>query len=246
MVALRIRPAIVLFGDSITQQGFGCLGVDVGWASLLASDYPRSADVLNRGYSGYNTKMAVDLLPSIFPTGSGSDQNVLFCTVFFGANDAALPGERQHVPLEDYAKNLATIVNTIRGTTTKSSSDNKFPIILITPPPFDPAAWRKTRDLEVDGRANEVARSYAEQVQAVGTSHDCSVLNVWDLLEGGTSPEVYGKYLSDGLHLNEDGNRKVHEGLVDLIRREYPHLAPMEEGSSVGIPLEGKLWEELC
>jgi len=42
MVALRIRPAIVLFGDSITQQGFGVEG-KIGWASLLASDYSRRA-----------------------------------------------------------------------------------------------------------------------------------------------------------------------------------------------------------
>lgn len=115
MVALRIRPAIVLFGDSITQQGFGVDG-KVGWASLLASDYSRRADVLNRGFSGYNTQMAVELLPSIFPgVGEKEDSNgILFCTIFFGANDAALPGERQHVPMEEYAKNLGTIITSIR------------------------------------------------------------------------------------------------------------------------------------
>ena len=116
----------------------------------------------------------------------------------------------------------------------------------MTPPPFDAAAWKKFRNLDVDGRANDVAKSYGEKVEAVAKSHNCSVLNVWDLLEGGSSPEVYGKYLSDGLHLNEDGNRKVHEGLMNLLKKEYPKLAPMEEGSSEGIPLEGKLWEELC
>ena len=117
MVSIRIRPAIVLFGDSITQQGFGMDG-KVGWASLLASDYSRHADVFNRGYSGYNTRMAVELLPSIFPaansTSSSKDSGILFCTIFFGANDAALPGERQHVPLEEYAKNLGTIITSIR------------------------------------------------------------------------------------------------------------------------------------
>ncbi len=51
--SLKLRPAIVLFGDSITQQGFGLNG-HVGWASLLANDYIRRADVLNRGFSGYN------------------------------------------------------------------------------------------------------------------------------------------------------------------------------------------------
>lgn len=128
-----MRPLIVLFGDSITQQGFGMNG-NVGWASLLASDYARRADILERGFFGYNTNHAVErLLPRIFG-GSNNDidddssatttatitspllenRNILFCTVYFGANDATLPGQRQHVPLEDYAKNLDKIINTIR------------------------------------------------------------------------------------------------------------------------------------
>lgn len=111
MVSLRIRPAIVLFGDSITQQGFGWEGAS-GWVSLLSSAYSRRADVLNRGFSGYNTRHALDILPRIF--GEPSQEGVLFCTVFFGANDAALPGERQHVPLDEYGENLGKIVTSIR------------------------------------------------------------------------------------------------------------------------------------
>ena len=97
-----------------------------------------------------------------------------------------------------------------------------------------------------DGRGNDVAKSYGDKAKEVGQTHNCKVLDTWEALEGGTSPEVYGKYLSDGLHLNADGNRKVYEGLLDLIKRYHPDLAPMEEDSSAGIPLEGQLWEELC
>ena len=116
----------------------------------------------------------------------------------------------------------------------------------MTPPPFDAASWRKTRNLEVDGRANEVARSYGEQAKLVGQKLNCNVLDVWETLQGETSPEVYGKYLSDGLHLNEEGNRKVYQGLMALIKAQLPELAPMEECVPTGIPLEGKLWDELC
>ncbi len=80
------RPAIILFGDSITQQGFSS-----GWVSLLSNAYTRRADVFNRGFSGYNTRHAVDLLPTVF--GKEMNPNTLFVTVFFGANDASLPGE---------------------------------------------------------------------------------------------------------------------------------------------------------
>ena len=132
-----IRPSIILFGDSITEQSFGLNG-RVGWGSLLAAEYARRADVFNRGFSGYNTRMALDLIPSIFPSPSpsppnysskrdssdggsskeaeniASDGGILFCTVYFGANDAALPGERQHVSLEEYGQNLGTIITSIR------------------------------------------------------------------------------------------------------------------------------------
>jgi hypothetical protein len=58
-----LRPAFVLFGDSITQRG-GAVG---GWATRLAERYTRRADVVNRGYSGYNTAWATHLLPLVFP-----------------------------------------------------------------------------------------------------------------------------------------------------------------------------------
>lgn len=59
----QLRPAFLLFGDSITQRG-GAVG---GWAARLAERYTRRADVVNRGYSGYNTAWATHLLPLVFP-----------------------------------------------------------------------------------------------------------------------------------------------------------------------------------
>jgi hypothetical protein len=49
----RLRPAWVLFGDSITQ--FAC-SADGGWASHLAFAYQRKCDVVERGFAGYNTR----------------------------------------------------------------------------------------------------------------------------------------------------------------------------------------------
>lgn len=44
----------MLFGDSITEEAFG----EGGWGAHLANHYSRSADVVLRGYSGYNTRWA--------------------------------------------------------------------------------------------------------------------------------------------------------------------------------------------
>lgn len=59
----EMRPEIVLFGDSITAQSFR----SGGWGSALADAYSRKADVVVRGYGGYNTRWALFLLHHIFP-----------------------------------------------------------------------------------------------------------------------------------------------------------------------------------
>ncbi|KAK2355762.1 SGNH hydrolase-type esterase superfamily protein [Trifolium repens] len=69
------------------------------------------ADVLVRGYGGYNTRWALFLLHHLFPLESSKPP--LATTIFFGANDAALSGrtsERQHVPIPEYKLNLQKIV----------------------------------------------------------------------------------------------------------------------------------------
>ena len=271
---LRSRPLILLFGDSITQQGFGWPPSTVGWASFLARDYARRADVVNRGFSGYNTQHAVEILASLFAapqenvSNNNAQQQVLFTTVFFGANDAALPGELQHVPVERYGQNLATIVHEMKKnlhpwmgsnqTTTSSSCltvEYSLPVVLMTPPPVDIDAWYKERGMPSGGqpnnsRANENAKLYGEMVKQVGKDLNCSVLDVFALLGGNGSVDQYGKHLRDGLHLSESGNELVYQGLMKLIQEEHAHLMPMMDGNgkygTQGVPLEGNLWREMC
>jgi lysophospholipase L1-like esterase len=261
----RMRPVVALFGDSITQQGFGVNG-NVGWAALLAAAYTRRADVLNRGFSGYNTNHALELLPRVFGPAleqgvssssttdeSDSSSGMLFCTVFFGANDAALLEEGQHVPLETFGENLGKIISRIRarcqnGSSTTNSSTS-FPIILFTPPPLHEGMWAAFKESETSDRTNARAREYGNKVKQVGAELDCHVVDTWDVLSGGANESEFGKYLSDGLHLNESGNRLVYQAFMELLQKKYPHLAPMEDGEGkwgkAGIPVEEKLWQEL-
>lgn len=72
-------PQLVLFGDSITQ---GCHSTLV---PKLSEAYSRRLDVINRGFSGYNTVYALPILPLIFPDHPGPQQpRVALMTVFFG------------------------------------------------------------------------------------------------------------------------------------------------------------------
>ena len=252
---MRIRPTILLFGDSLTEYGFGTDNDDddnnnntgVGWASLLSHTYTRRADVLNRGFSGYTSNHAVSLVHRVFgvvPNG------VLFMTLWLGANDAAIPGEPQHVALPTYKSNLKSLLRLLR-----SSIKEDHPILLLTPPPVDEVAWKqhcddKYGDVSKEStRRNSLAQAYGEAVKEVaGMDMNCAVVDTWELLEGET-PER-GQYLSDGLHLNETGNRKVYQGIMATITKHYPKLLPMQDGDgkhgASGIPVEEKLWSELC
>lgn len=292
--AFRVRPPILLFGDSLTQFGFGiatATSVDsgqaqakdrvvkeynVGWASLLSSAYTRRADVLNRGFSGYNSRHAVELLlPRVFtgpyPTSptlvsaaaSPPQPRPLFCTVFFGANDAALPGEPQHVPVDEYVDNIGRIVTGIRasmtvidknaasttpqreGATAADPADPySFPIILMTPPPVHEKSWVNFReDLEESDRTNEVTRNYGlrliDEVQKSGLDDGIrSTYRNCQVLDTWTlldgDSEERKVYLSDGLHLNASGNIRVYEGLMELLREKYPCLCPMDDDDGEG------------
>jgi lysophospholipase L1-like esterase len=67
--------------------------------------------VINRGFSGYNTTVGKLLLPKIF--SDESLKNVAGVIILFGSNDAAVeePHKKtQHVPLEEFRKNLGEMV----------------------------------------------------------------------------------------------------------------------------------------
>ena len=48
-------------------------------------------DVINRGFSGYNTKLAKCIVSDVF-----RDDKIIFGSIFFGANDAAIESSLQH------------------------------------------------------------------------------------------------------------------------------------------------------
>ncbi|KAL7483450.1 hypothetical protein ACHAW6_009101 [Cyclotella cf. meneghiniana] len=269
---VRTRPSIILFGDSITQSGFsgggGSNTPSAGWVSLLSNAYARRADVLNRGFSGYNTRHALEVLSSVFvssdinvQSNDNSNDRVLMVAVFFGANDASLPGDRehcQHVPIDEYENNLRRIVQTIRATFPEENKGQNLrvpPILLITPPPIDEKKWDTyciQNFNQLSPRTNHASKAYGDRVKCLAKDLECLVVDAFALL-GGDHPEqeaYYGQNLEDGLHLNDLGNKLLYDGLIDVICHELPDFAPMQDGDgkygSRGIPLDGALWKELC
>lgn len=100
-------------------------------------------------------------------------------TIFFGANDAAVPESdtKQHVPLEQYIRQLKFIFQHPKVVAQAPR------IILITPPPICEHA-----QVEVDynkgfplRRRVEVTKAYAEAARRLGGEHGIPVLDLWNL-----------------------------------------------------------------
>lgn len=223
------RAKIILFGDSITQMSFSA--ADCGWGAWIADRYQRRADVLNRGFSGYNS----DWFLKFAATDEGKadlfdHDNVKIVTVFFGANDASDVelNSRHHVPLESYKSNIKEIV-----TLARNNFGEDINIILIAPPPVchdgrlrfqqerykDRATGKLERTLELSGQ-------YARTLMEVAKELNLSFLDVWTKMQdSSSSSKPWQENLSDGLHLSAAGNKFVGEALIDLIADLLPELA---------------------
>lgn len=214
-----IRPQIVLFGDSITDWSFQANG----WGASLANHYMRKADVLGRGFAGYNSRWAQYLLDKIFPLTSPSPPRLV--TIFFGANDASDPSASHavlHVPLPEYNENIRKIVAHVK----KQSASTH--IVLITPPPIHEKtllAFAEPMFGDTSGvptRRNELTKLYADELVKVGEATGVRVINLWSTFM--EAPNWGEKYLSDGLHLSAEGNAKFFEELVKVL--EEPGFVP--------------------
>lgn len=220
-------PSILLFGDSITQQSFS----PGGWGARLADHYVRRADVQNRGYSGYNTRWALQLLGKLFPPaaeGVATSTAPCLVTVFFGANDAALPDQgsaRQHVPLAEYKDNLRAIVAAVRAAGGASSRT-----VLMTPPPVHEGQrleWQMVRygadATGVAERTDEAAAAYGTAVRELAEELSLPCLDVRAAMLG-EGAVAWPAMLSDGLHLSAAGSAFVFDKLIELVNTRYPEL----------------------
>ncbi len=173
----------------------------------MTDHFQRRADIIHRGFSGYNTRWAKSLLPSLVDKSNVPD--TIF--IFFGANDAAA-NLLQHVPVAEYKDNLVAMCCYLLDLGMSSSS-----IILLTPPPADEKAWAAISDVPGDCMFTR-AQTYAHAVCEVAQSLGVRVINVFDAI---AQKENWKEYLSDGLHLNSPGNNVVADKVIDVLEDHF-------------------------
>ena len=257
----------VLLGDSITQQAYSQDPDDDGprgsLGPQLSNAYMRKLDIIDRGFSGYNTRQMRSVMPSVIRPYEHRPKTLRFLVIFLGANDARLPntGEpAQHVPLDAYIKNMRGFVKA----TQQCMSSTK--IILITPPPIDEPktllagvakGWPETE--VVLQRKATVTALYARAVCELGTELNVPVVDIWGAMmsRAGYSMEkppedeasfpgsreappneVLRRFLSDGLHLSRKGYDLLYEELMAVVGRVWPDQLPQN------LPMVWPAWDD--
>mmetsp|Transcript_23052 Transcript_23052/g.49916 ORF Transcript_23052/g.49916 Transcript_23052/m.49916 type:complete len:272 (+) Transcript_23052:95-910(+) len=240
MTSTSKRAKILLFGDSITQQSFSA--TECGWGAVLSDRYQRRADVLNRGFSGYNSTWFLKFAA----TNEGKadlfeHENVRLVTLFFGANDASDPvlNKRQHVPVETYKSNIEDIVSL-----TRANFGHNVNIILISPPPvchegrlrFQKERYKDTATGKLE-RTLELSGEYSEAAKEVANEMGLPFLDLWTKMQFTSSGERghWREFLSDGLHLSATGNQFVGQSLIEIIDKLLPDVSvkPCPESDNI-------------
>ena len=240
------RESILLFGDSITELSVDPSG---GFSSSLAYAYRRKADVVTRGFSGYNSRHAIAIAPLVF----SSKARHLFSTIFFGANDSSSihpfkisdapehDKPSQHVPVDEFEKNIEeTITHALQATRADGC------VIVISPPPVNKLKWPDRGNFNVESYTAAVARVAQTVHASLSSTSTAKVLhlNLFKAMYSGSSDIVecdsvtspYEHYLSDGLHLSPEGNNLVSDMIMSLVREHAPLVAPES------LPLDLPLW----
>lgn len=242
-MAANCQDVIMLLGDSLTQGGWE----PEGFATRLAYAYTRKLDVINRGMSGYNTEWIKPIFEQCFATQDAQPHvpKVRILTIWLGANDAALPGTPQHIPLPTYASNLSGLIKAVTDPASpRFSSYTK--IVLLTPPPVNTYQWLEHIRLndpskEASDRKFEVTQQYAEAVKEVGKKEGVPVVDLWTTFWDAVGHEErrLNELLTDGLHLNGRGYGIVFDELMKSVKANYPELHYENLGTVFA------LWDEI-
>lgn len=203
-------PSALLLGDSQTQLGW----TEGGWVSLLADKYVRRLDIINRGLSGYNTRMLLAVLPDILAQVDPAKCKIV--TLMIGSNDASFPetNPSQAVPLEEFGENLLKIISMLLNKGFKKET-----LVLISPPPISPEKWAR-HQADRPGPAyqnckdNELNKKFALECGAVANRLGVIFVDLFTAIMKRTKLDIA---LSDGLHLGREGHRILCELLMEVI-----------------------------
>ncbi|CAH1433006.1 unnamed protein product [Lactuca virosa] len=190
------RPQFVLFGSSIVQLGF----LLDGWASDLAHYYARKADIFMRGYSGWNSRQALEVVKQVFPKDDAVKPSLVI--VYFGGNDSVLYDPdvpSSHVPLDEYVQNMRNIATYLQ------SLSETTRLIFLTAPPVNEEQMKEV--LGIENRKNELCGIYSDACLALCKEMNIKAIDLFTLIQ--QRPDWLTTSFLDGIHFTAAASATV-------------------------------------
>nr|GMD57647.1 GDSL esterase/lipase CPRD49 [Ipomoea batatas] len=203
------RPQFVLFGSSIVQLSFS----NGGWGAILADVYARKADIVLRGYYGWNSRRAVQILDKVFPKDAAVQPELVIA--YFGGNDSMGPhssGLGPHVPLPEYIENMRKVVLHL-----KSLSDT-IRIIFLSSPPVNEAKVKESSSSYFSElvRTNDLCKKYSDACIDLCKELGVMVVDLFTSIQKREDWE--NTCFIDGVHLAEEGSKVVVEEILKVLK----------------------------
>lgn len=203
---------LLLIGDSNTQYGYAKNGA---WVSLLSEMLQRKCDVINRGFSGYNTQHIRAFLPKILDEFKVD----LVCgiVIMLGTNDSAIETSIQHVPLENYVTNLEWIINYLIN----DFKLDKEKIIVVSPGKIDNSKWiEEEKKLNENSKLlDELVAVYANECVKFCGNNNLNCINFYEIMS--SKGEDFKELFYDGLHFSEKGGQLLFGHLKPLVEKYF-------------------------
>ncbi|KAI3810983.1 hypothetical protein L1987_20696 [Smallanthus sonchifolius] len=215
------RPQLVLFGSSIVEFSFG----EEGWGAILTDIYARKADIFVRGYGGWNSRQAVQVLDQVFPKDDTVQPSLVI--VYFGGNDSKRPrpdGLGPHVPLPEYVENMRKIAVHLKNLSEKTH------VIFLTAPPVNEAQILKVSG--DDDHTNELCQKYADACVELCQEMGIKAINLCDAFK--QHYHWMTTCFTDGVHLSATGSKIVTKEILKVLKEAdwkpslYWEALPME------------------
>ncbi|KAG6537585.1 hypothetical protein ZIOFF_002679 [Zingiber officinale] len=221
------RPVFVLFGSSIVQFSFS----NGGWGAILADVYARKfsfvdcgwramrwertkADIILRGYLGWNSRRGVQVLEEVFPKDAAVQPSLVI--VYFGGNDSMgshSSGLGPHVPLPEYIENMRKI-----GTHLKSLS-GKTRVIFLSNPPVNEEMIRCAQSPYISKivRTNELCWQYSEACVKLCKEMDIKFVDMFNAIQKQDDWQT-ACFLTDGIHLSSEGSKILVAEIIKILK----------------------------
>ncbi|KAJ7959655.1 GDSL esterase/lipase CPRD49 [Quillaja saponaria] len=204
-----VRPQFVLFGSSIVQLSFS----NGGWGAILADIYARKADILLRGYYGWNSRRALEVLNQVFP--KDADKQPSLVIVYFGGNDSMGPhssGLGPHVPLPEYTENMKKILIHLQ------SLSEDIRILALSCPPVNEVKIRGNTSTIFSElvRTNELCLRYSEACVKLCQEMGVQVVDLFTALQ--KRDDWMNACFTDGVHLSAEGSKIVVEEILKVLK----------------------------